>query len=73
MRRDRRDRLVQLARRVLKEKLDLKAFKVNREYRESRDPKGRLALWGLKGHRGLREPMELVYRRRLQVMLEKSR
>lgn len=73
MRRGLRGRLVQLARGVLKEKLDPKAFKVNREYRENRGLKGRLALRGLKGHRGLREPMELVCRRRLQVMLEKSR
>lgn len=73
MRRGRRDRLVQLARRVLKEKLAPRAFKVNREYRENRGLKGRLALRGLKGHRGLREPMELVCRRRLQVMLGKSR
>lgn len=58
MRRDHKGKLVQLARKALKAKLALKAFKGSRESKENR---------------GLREPMELVYRRRLQVMLEKFR
>lgn len=73
MRRDHKGKLVQLARKALKAKLALKAFKVSRESKENRGLKAQLALWGHKAHRGLREPMELVYRRRLQVMLEKFR
>ena len=73
MRRDRRDRLVQLARRVLKEKLDPKAFKGNRESKENKGLKAQPEPRVHKAHRDLREPMELVYRWRLQVMLEKSR
>ena len=73
MRRDHKGKLVQLARKALKAKLALKAFKGSRESKENRGLKAQLALRGHKAHRGLREPMELVYRRRLQVMLEKFR
>ena len=58
MRRDHKGKLVQLARKALKAKLALKAFKGSRESKENR---------------GLREPMELVYQRRLQVTKERFR